>query len=68
MNNKTTRKVKNSKDVKTIKSNEPLKYVAMNLRVPLEFRREVKTYASAHDLSIIEVMTKAFEYYKKHKR
>lgn len=39
-------------------------HVTLNLRVPIEFRREVKFYATSKDMSIVRVMTEAFRTYK----
>lgn len=39
-------------------------HVTLNLRVPIEFRREVKFYATSKDMSIVRVMTDAFKAYK----
>ncbi len=38
--------------------------VTLNLRVPAEFRREVKLYATSKDMSIVDVMKSAFQAYK----
>ena len=39
-------------------------HVTLNLRVPIEFRREVKFYATSKDMSIVKVMMAAFKAYK----
>ena len=39
-------------------------HVTLNLRVPIEFRREVKFYATSKDMSIVRVMMDAFKSYK----
>lgn len=39
-------------------------HVTLNLRVPIEFRREVKFYATSKDMSIVRVMMDAFKAYK----
>jgi hypothetical protein len=38
--------------------------VAMNFKVDKTFRREFRTYASDHDMSMVDLLKKAFEEYK----
>lgn len=40
--------------------------VGMNLSVEKEFRKEYKTYAVDHDMSMAELLRKSFELYKEH--
>jgi len=39
---------------------------ALNFRVPLEFRKEYKTFALEKELSMVELLRVSFEFYKKH--
>lgn len=38
--------------------------VALNFKVPAEFKRDFKAFAAAHDMSGVDVFKKAFEQYK----
>ena len=38
--------------------------VTLNLKVPAEFRRAVKLYATTKDLSMVEVLKRSFQAYK----
>lgn len=38
--------------------------VAMNFKVDKAFRREFRTYASDHDMSMVDLLKKAFEEYR----
>jgi hypothetical protein len=38
--------------------------VGLNFKVPASFRREFRTYASEHDMSMRELLEKAFEAYR----
>ncbi len=42
--------------------------VNMNLSVSAEFRREYKTYAADHDMTMTEILQKSFELFKEHNR
>ncbi|MCB1806604.1 MAG: hypothetical protein KDJ99_16085 [Candidatus Competibacteraceae bacterium] len=38
--------------------------VPLNFRVPPDFRREFKSYAVAHDMSMVELLKRAFDKYR----
>ncbi len=37
----------------------------MNFKVPAEFKREFKSYATQMDISMVQLLTTCFEFYKK---
>lgn len=37
----------------------------LNFRVPKDFKKEFKQYALDHDISMVDLVMKCFEYYKK---
>jgi hypothetical protein len=47
------------------KSSDPERTVALTARVPEGFRKELRLYALQHDLTIAELLMKAFEALKK---
>jgi hypothetical protein len=38
--------------------------VPLNFKVAPEFRREFKTFAAMHDISMVELLEKCFDHYK----
>jgi hypothetical protein len=38
----------------------------LNFRVPVEFKKEYKTYALEKELPMVELLRVSFEFYKKH--
>ena len=50
--------------IKNLSKKGSAQYVTLNLRVPIEFRREVKFYATSKDMSIVRVMMEGFSAYK----
>lgn len=40
------------------------KLVSLNFKIPAGFRKELKTYALANDMTMTELVVKAFERYK----
>ena len=47
------------------KSEVPERIVALTARVPESFRRELRLYALQHDMTITELLVKAFDALKK---
>jgi hypothetical protein len=47
------------------KTDAPERTVALTARVPESFRRELRLYALQHDMTITELLVKAFEALKK---
>ena len=43
----------------------PSQMVAMNFKIPYEFRKEFFLYAMENDISGTELLKRAFEYYRK---
>lgn len=41
--------------------------VPLNFKVDAEFKRDLKSFAASHDMSMVDVMKLAFEDYKKNK-
>ncbi|MGL4667274.1 MAG: hypothetical protein ACRCWR_05025 [Saezia sp.] len=41
--------------------------VPLNFKVEAEFKRDIKSFAASHDMSMVEVIKTAFEEYKKTK-
>jgi hypothetical protein len=41
------------------------KIVDLNFKIPVEFKREFKVWASSHDMTQKELLTKAFDLIKK---
>lgn len=66
---------KGKKAIATVKAEKPAKVKAekaakeekkpINFKVSSDFRREFKTYASAHDLKLSKLLELAFESYRK---
>lgn len=38
--------------------------VPLHFAVPIEFRREYKTFAAEHDISMVQLLQRSFELYK----
>lgn len=47
------------------KQPQPERLVALNARVPESFRKELRMYALQHDITISDLIMKAFEALKK---
>jgi hypothetical protein len=47
------------------KTDAPDRTVALTARVPANFRRELRLYALQHDMTITELLIKAFDALKK---
>jgi len=43
-------------------TNQELK--PLNFKVPAEFRKQYKQYALDHDITMVELLLRSFEYYK----
>ena len=43
---------------------EPTRLTPLNFKVPAEFRREFKTYAAQHDLSLSKLLQESFRFLK----
>ena len=43
-------------------------FVGLNLSVTPEFRKEYKTYAIDHDMTMVELLSRTFEFYKQHNK
>ena len=43
---------------------EPTRLTPLNFKVPAEFRREFKTYAAQHDLSLSKLLQESFRVLK----
>jgi hypothetical protein len=43
---------------------EPNKLKPLNFKVPYEFHRELKTYASSHGMSMLDVLLESFRLFK----
>lgn len=56
---------KTAPKITNLKKKGSKQLVTLNLKVPVEFRREVKLYAASKDLSMVEVLKSAFKSYKK---
>ena len=41
--------------------------VPLNFKVDAEFKRDIKSFAAAHDMSMVDVIKFSFEEYKKQK-
>lgn len=41
--------------------------VPLNFKVDGEFKRDLKSFAAGHDMSMVDVLKEAFELYKTHK-
>lgn len=41
--------------------------VPLNFKIEGELKKEFKTFATAHDLSMVDLLKNAFEFYKEHK-
>ncbi|MGR6862650.1 hypothetical protein ACU5EH_25115 [Aliivibrio salmonicida] len=41
--------------------------VPLNFKVDAEFKRDLKSFAAGHDMSMVNIMKEAFELYKKQK-
>jgi hypothetical protein len=50
------------------KQRQPERVVALNARVPESFRKYLRVYALQHDLTVSELIMKAFEALKKSNR
>jgi hypothetical protein len=44
---------------------EPARLTPLNFKVPAEFRREFKTYAAQHDMSLSRLLQQSFHWFKK---
>jgi len=42
----------------------PTRLTPLNFKVPAEFRREFKTYAAQHDLSLSKLLQESFRFLK----
>jgi hypothetical protein len=45
---------------------DPAGLAPLNFRVPREFKREFKTYASQRGMSMLKLLMEGFELYKQH--
>tara|TARA_R110002033_G_scaffold171199_1_gene218025 strand:- start:8481 stop:8729 length:249 start_codon:yes stop_codon:yes gene_type:complete len=41
--------------------------VPLNFKIDAELKKEFKTFATAHDLSMVDLLKNAFEFYKENK-
>ena len=64
---KDAKAIKRHPAPKVVQPKEP-KMVTMNLRVPLALRREIKLSATKEDITMVQLLTKAFTTYKKGKQ
>ena len=42
-------------------------YVPLNFKVPAEFKREFKTTAASHDMSMVDMLQTCFQFWKENK-
>lgn len=49
-------------------TSEPNDLKPLNFKVPAEFRKAYKAYALDHDMSMVELLVRTFEFYKEHKQ
>jgi hypothetical protein len=53
-----------SATVGNLDKSEPTRLTPLNFKVPAEFRREFKTYAAQHDLSLSKLLQESFRVLK----
>lgn len=61
---KATRGTKGAPTQETTANLESEELVALNFKVDRSFRRAFRTYASDQDMSMVDLLKKAFEVYK----